>query len=354
MFTKLYNHFKKEYPNRYEKGVAEDEAFINKFFKGWDKNVKPEKMGSVLDKYMEKASNLGGQEALGHLGISAEFSMKDQATLDAIGIHADKIAREIGDATQADLQRALRKMYTKVGMSPYEAEGFIKKMFKEKYKNRARTIARTETGIAQATASHQTYVENKVTHKQWRAMLVNTRKTHQQANGQKKRINEPFLVGGSALMHPLDPGGDPAEIINCRCVERPIVTSEQTYDDATGLDQNGNPPWTGGGVPSLPPRLPRMDRQFSQTYGKNGARNKAKTKTKQYADPDGVHISELTKMSAKDNAKFQAFIDARQYDRAMQLLHRYEGQKVGFMNSIEKSQLKQARKAYAKCKGFKA
>jgi len=36
-------------------------------------------------------------------------------------------------------------------------------------------------------------------------------------------MNEPFLVGGASLMYPGDPNGPASEIINCRCVARPVV-----------------------------------------------------------------------------------------------------------------------------------
>lgn len=354
MFEELYKHFKAEYPESFDKGIRADKALIGKYFRGWDKYVKPERMSAVISKYIGKASDLGGQEALGHLGISAQFHMRDEATLARLGERGGKIARQIGDTTQKGLQNTLQRAYVKNGMNPRQVKKLIENKFRKTYKNRALTIARTETGIAQAQASHQTYEENLVTHKQWRAMMVNSRKSHTHANGQKKKINEPFSVGGSLMMHPLDPGADPAEIVNCRCVERPIVTTQTAYNDDTGLKPNGVDPWTGGGGIGVPPRTPRMDRQFKDTYGRNGSRGKRiKKKSDIYADPKGTGMAELAKMPKADNTLFQKYIDARQYERAYDLLHRYSGYKSGFLNSTQKSALKRARKAYARCKGFK-
>ena len=48
------------------------------------------------------------------------------------------------------------------------------------------------------------------------------RGTHAEANGQKRKIDEPFTVGGYNLMHPGDTslGASLSEVINCRCVTR--------------------------------------------------------------------------------------------------------------------------------------
>lgn len=48
------------------------------------------------------------------------------------------------------------------------------------------------------------------------------RDSHAEANGQKRKIDEPFTVGGYSLMHPGDTsmGASLSEVINCRCVTR--------------------------------------------------------------------------------------------------------------------------------------
>ena len=59
---------------------------------------------------------------------------------------------------------------------------------------------------------------------EWKQWLTsgndNVRPSHQLANGQRRRINEPFNVGGASLMHPSDGslGAPPEEVINCHCV----------------------------------------------------------------------------------------------------------------------------------------
>ena len=43
------------------------------------------------------------------------------------------------------------------------------------------------------------------------------RRAHRRVDNQLRRLGEPFQVGGSMLQYPLDPSGDPASVINCRC-----------------------------------------------------------------------------------------------------------------------------------------
>lgn len=89
---------------------------------------------------------------------------------------------------------------------------------------RVDAIARTETANAVNTGkfwgaesiSSEYSLELR---KEWVATIDgNTRATHLQANTQKKKLDEPFVLSsGARLMHPGEYGGDGAETINCRC-----------------------------------------------------------------------------------------------------------------------------------------
>lgn len=86
--------------------------------------------------------------------------------------------------------------------------------------NRAITIAQTETHAAAIAANDiaaaATGLELK---RRWLAALdAATRESHVIADGQVRDKVTPFDVGGSKLMRPGDPAGDPGETINCRCV----------------------------------------------------------------------------------------------------------------------------------------
>ena len=86
---------------------------------------------------------------------------------------------------------------------------------------RARVIAQTEVHAA-ATAASDTAINAMGFDNAKRIWLssgdTGTRDSHLQATGQKRSMTDPFDVGGSKLMRPGDPAGDPSETINCRCI----------------------------------------------------------------------------------------------------------------------------------------
>ncbi len=52
------------------------------------------------------------------------------------------------------------------------------------------------------------------------------RPSHLVADGQVRKVDEPFNVGGEDLMFPRDPNGSPENTINCHCLLVPEVTDE--------------------------------------------------------------------------------------------------------------------------------
>ena len=68
--------------------------------------------------------------------------------------------------------------------------------------------------------------------KEWIASFDDrTRDTHAEADGQVVNFLDSFIVGGHQLSHPGQAGGEPAEVINCRCSMRSFPN-----EDATALD----------------------------------------------------------------------------------------------------------------------
>jgi hypothetical protein len=103
----------------------------------------------------------------------------------------------------------------------------------ERWSNRARTVARTETmGATNAGAYRSAVLEAEARgdvapFKLWLSTDdTRTRPTHVDADRQRTLLSEPFRVGTSALLFPGDPRGAAAEVINCRCTMLPIVLGE--------------------------------------------------------------------------------------------------------------------------------
>lgn len=98
----------------------------------------------------------------------------------------------------------------------------IEKLYLEQIiPNRSMVIARTEvisaSNAGSRYAAKQTGLELE---KEWVATADDrTRDTHAEVDGQRVPIDEPFKVGGSELMFPGDPNGEPGEVIQCRCTE---------------------------------------------------------------------------------------------------------------------------------------
>jgi uncharacterized protein with gpF-like domain len=101
----------------------------------------------------------------------------------------------------------------------------------ENWRNRARVIAITEVNGAANAGWYASAVNaqrelgvrlNKV----WLASHdTKVRPSHREADGQRRPLTEPFLVGGFPLLYPGDKNGPPEEVINCRCAAGTKETS---------------------------------------------------------------------------------------------------------------------------------
>lgn len=87
------------------------------------------------------------------------------------------------------------------------------------------TIARTEVNAMCGMAQLDGYYQAGYTRKMWNTMGDSkVRTSHKQAAGQVKLLEEPFVIGDSLMMFPLDTslGASAKEIVNCRCSMTPV------------------------------------------------------------------------------------------------------------------------------------
>lgn len=103
----------------------------------------------------------------------------------------------------------------------------------ERWRNRARTVARTETigavnaGVYRAAVLDAQDRGDVAPAKLWLSTLDDrTRPTHTEADRQRTLLQSPFKVGGADLLFPGDPRGPAQEVINCRCSMLPVVLGE--------------------------------------------------------------------------------------------------------------------------------
>jgi hypothetical protein len=109
--------------------------------------------------------------------------------------------------------------------APSEAVSAVSELV-EGGRGRAITIVRTEVGRAFSVAGQERMDQAREflpgLAKQWRRSgKTHSRISHDLADGQIVATDEPFLVGGVALMYPRDPNGPIAETVNCGCTSLP-------------------------------------------------------------------------------------------------------------------------------------
>lgn len=132
-----------------------------------------------------------------------------------------KQAKEINDTTQDKLRKTLSDGIQRGEGIPLLRDR-VSTVFTEAKTSRAEKIARTETHNTVGAGTQETYKAANVKQKEWLTTIDGReRESHAVMNGEVVAINEQFSNG---LMYPGDPSGDASEVVNCRCVELPVLT----------------------------------------------------------------------------------------------------------------------------------
>jgi hypothetical protein len=96
-------------------------------------------------------------------------------------------------------------------------------VFSEANKNfRANRIAKTETAIAINTGRNAE-IERRDLSRSWICARDSKRHTHVTEETDKYILRRGERYKNTGLRHPCDPQGKASEIINCNCIEIPIV-----------------------------------------------------------------------------------------------------------------------------------
>jgi Phage Mu protein F like protein len=130
---------------------------------------------------------------------------------------------EITETTRKRVRRAIANGVEAGETIPQIASRVDGLFLEEIIPNRSEVIARTEVLQASALASHQAAASSGVPlrHVWLTAGDHRVRESHRRANGQRRPLGEPFMVGGEQMLYPGDPsfGASAEQTIMCRCSE---------------------------------------------------------------------------------------------------------------------------------------
>jgi uncharacterized protein with gpF-like domain len=125
----------------------------------------------------------------------------------------------VAETTRSDIVRAVAQGFAE-GLGQDAIASFVIDQLPIRSRARAALIARTETHGAAGAGAHQAAKQTGLRlKKEWLAADdERTRQAHAEADGAIVDVDQPFIVGGEALMYPGDPSGSAGNVINCRCV----------------------------------------------------------------------------------------------------------------------------------------
>lgn len=193
-----------------------------------------------------------------------------------------------------------------------EAERIIISVFEDSIvdKHRANTTVETEMTRAISFGMQKALDMNGWMAKTWLCESGNSRDGHAHADGQTVPTQEPFLVGGEALMYPGDPEGSPNNVCGCQCMIVPGAPSALHASVGKDAKTPIQKPYSGAGDSSLPSdikSLPKKRREifvsvFNRVLRETGDEGKAFAQARAAAkrglkkesvvDPNGQDLEE--------------------------------------------------------------
>lgn len=174
-------------------------------------------------------------------GVVKQFGIGDilSVFLTWRNIRAKQQAEEITETTKNNMNESLQladiaAVEEGVALTSIERAANSTAILKGKFKSRTQALINTETQSAAEAAKFMEAEllsdvkprilggrEESDTTKKWTTVGDDrVRRIHREANGQIRKLNEPYLVGGEYLMHPgdLSLGASLANVANCRCI----------------------------------------------------------------------------------------------------------------------------------------
>ncbi len=185
----------------------------------------------IVYKHFMSILNLVKSEVLNSVGqssIEVSFDLLNENALKFLEDKKIKFAIKVADTTHKAIIKELSEGF-KLGEGIPELSNRIKNMPEFSMK-RATVVSRTEIISSSNAGTLQGYKESGVViGKEWDSHKdERTRKHHLEANGQRVKLDDPFIVDDDLLDYPGDNSHDAkaSNVIQCRCTLKPILEGE--------------------------------------------------------------------------------------------------------------------------------
>lgn len=191
-----------------------------------NKKVQDGKFIKMADPIYQETIELQAASLADTLGELTQFDSTG-STAKRIKASRNKFLKGLNTDTFTTLRKEINKIIKK---NPDATVPQLAKLIKQaeravydaRIASTAKTVARTETSAVASHSRNEIMKEEGVNKHEWVAAVdEKTRETHLSENGQIVKIGEEFPFTG--LRYPLESGGDPEEVINCRCTTVPVV-----------------------------------------------------------------------------------------------------------------------------------
>lgn len=198
-----------------------------------DDAVSFEKLASILLDFLRRSGAIGWKQVTGEAIDSVN---PPQEVLNVVARRISYV-KEITQHARNDIQRVIDSGLRELTQQAIE-EGWPEQRLTDaisetldhaidNVQSRARTIARTEVHSAHSEARYEAMVSTEPVAKRWVASPGEaTRESHLAAMDEGV-IDWDAEFEATGLQYPMEPGGAPEEVINCRCILVPIYEGER-------------------------------------------------------------------------------------------------------------------------------
>lgn len=210
--------------------LAETQRIVAAWFEDNPGQAWSQELTELLVEHYLRVFAVVGQSALGELGITASFELRNPAMIEALETLGAQRVTGIDEETRRQLVSALVDG-VEDGESVPQLGRRLRAQIDGMTRRRSELIAVTETAEASGRASVETYRRNGVEQKRW--LTADDGKVTEGCRANEDTspiaIDALFTGGGSSVQHP-------PRFPGCRCAISPVL------DDYTAPKE----PWTGG------------------------------------------------------------------------------------------------------------